>query len=31
MDNVHEHVTRSYRALRLGMIDYGIFWAVRTA
>ena len=27
----HEHVTRSYRALRLGMIDYGIFWAVRAA
>ncbi len=31
LDNVYEHVTRSYRALRLGMIDYGIFWAVRTA
>jgi SAM-dependent methyltransferase len=27
--NVCEHVFRSYRALRLGMIDYGLFWAVR--
>lgn len=27
--NVYEHVLRSYRALRLGMIDYGLFVAVR--
>jgi SAM-dependent methyltransferase len=29
MENVHEHVIRSYEALRLGMIDYPIFWMVR--
>jgi ubiquinone/menaquinone biosynthesis C-methylase UbiE len=29
LDNVHEHVLKSYRALRRGMIDYGLFWAVR--
>jgi len=27
LDNVYDHVVKSYRALRLGMIDYGIFWA----
>jgi len=27
LDNVYDHVRKSYRALRLGMIDYGIFWA----
>jgi ubiquinone/menaquinone biosynthesis C-methylase UbiE len=29
LDNVYEHVRGSHRALRLGMIDYGLFWAVR--
>jgi ubiquinone/menaquinone biosynthesis C-methylase UbiE len=29
LDNVFEHVLGSHRALRLGMIDYGLFWAVR--
>lgn len=29
LGNVYEHVLKSYRALRLGMIDYGLFWAVR--
>jgi ubiquinone/menaquinone biosynthesis C-methylase UbiE len=28
LDNVYEHVLGSQRALRLGMIDYGLFWAV---
>jgi SAM-dependent methyltransferase len=27
--HVYEHVRASYCALRLGMIDYGLFWAVR--
>jgi ubiquinone/menaquinone biosynthesis C-methylase UbiE len=30
LDNVYDHVLGSYRALRLGMIDYGLFWAVRS-
>ena len=29
LKNVYEHVLKSFNALRLGMIDYGIFWAVR--
>jgi ubiquinone/menaquinone biosynthesis C-methylase UbiE len=29
LDNVYRHVLGSQRALRLGMIDYGLFWAVR--
>ncbi len=29
LDNVYAHVLGSHRALRLGMIDYGLFWAVR--
>jgi SAM-dependent methyltransferase len=29
LDHVYEHVLASHRALRLGMIDYGLFWAVR--
>lgn len=29
LDNVYEHVLGSHRALRLGMIDYGLFWAVK--
>jgi hypothetical protein len=29
LDNVYEHVRKSYRALRLGMLDYGLFWAIR--
>ncbi len=29
LDNVYEHVLHSHQALRLGMIDYGLFWAVR--
>ncbi len=29
IDNVYDHVLASHRALRLGMIDYGLFWAVR--
>ncbi len=29
LDNVYEHVLGSHRALRLGMIDYALFWAVR--
>ena len=31
LDYVYEHVLASHRALRLGMIDYGLFWAVRPA
>ena len=30
LDNVYEHVRKSYRALRLGMLDYGLFWAIRS-
>lgn len=30
LDNVYEHVLHSHRALRLGMIDYGLFWAVKS-
>jgi len=30
LDNVYHHVLASHRALRLGMIDYGLFWAVRS-
>ncbi len=30
LDNVYEHVRKSYRALRGGMIDYGLFWAIRS-
>lgn len=29
LDNVYEHVFKSHQALRLGMIDYGLFWLVR--
>ena len=29
LSNVYEHVLRSYQALKLGMIDYGLFWATR--
>jgi SAM-dependent methyltransferase len=29
LDHVYEHVLGSHRALGLGMIDYGLFWAVR--
>jgi ubiquinone/menaquinone biosynthesis C-methylase UbiE len=29
LNHVYEHVLGSHRALRLGMIDYGLFWAVR--
>jgi len=29
LDNVYQHVFASHRALRLGMIDYGLFWAIR--
>jgi len=29
LDYVYDHVLGSHRALRLGMIDYGLFWAVR--
>ena len=29
LDNVYEHVLASHQALRLGMIDYGLFWAIR--
>jgi len=29
LDYVYEHVLGSHHALRLGMIDYGLFWAVR--
>lgn len=29
LDNVYEHVLGSHRALRLGMIDYGLFWVAR--
>jgi ubiquinone/menaquinone biosynthesis C-methylase UbiE len=29
LDNVYEHVLGSHQALRLGMIDYGLFWVVR--
>ena len=29
MDHVYDHVLGSHRALQLGMIDYGLFWAVR--
>jgi ubiquinone/menaquinone biosynthesis C-methylase UbiE len=27
--NVYDHVLASHQALRLGMIDYGLFWAVK--
>jgi SAM-dependent methyltransferase len=30
LDHVYRHVLASHRALRLGMIDYGLFWAVRS-
>jgi MPBQ/MSBQ methyltransferase len=30
LDNVYAHVLASHRALSLGMIDYGLFWAVRS-
>jgi SAM-dependent methyltransferase len=29
LGNVYDHVLKSYRAMRLGMIDYGLFWAIR--
>ena len=29
LDNVRDHSYHSYQALRLGMIDYGLFWAVK--
>ncbi|MBN1993913.1 MAG: methyltransferase domain-containing protein [Anaerolineae bacterium] len=29
LDHVYEHVLASHCALRLGMIDYGLFWAVK--
>ena len=29
LDHVYEHVLASHRALQLGMIDYGLFWAAR--
>ena len=29
LDNVYKHVLGSHRALKLGMIDYGLFWAIR--
>ncbi len=29
LDNVYDHVLGSYNALSLGMIDYGLFWAVQ--
>lgn len=29
LENVYEHVLKSYRALHLRMIDYALFWAVR--
>jgi MPBQ/MSBQ methyltransferase len=29
LHNVYEHVRKSYQALRLGMLDYGLFWAIR--
>ncbi len=29
LDHVYEHVLGSHRALRLGMIDYSLFWTVR--
>jgi ubiquinone/menaquinone biosynthesis C-methylase UbiE len=29
LDYVYEHVLGSHRALKVGMIDYGLFWAVR--
>ena len=29
LDNVYEHVLGSHRALSRGMIDYGLFWAVK--
>ncbi len=29
LDNVYQHVLASHRALRLGMIDYGLFWGVK--
>lgn len=29
LDHVRDHSFYSYRALRLGMIDYGLFWAVK--
>ena len=30
LDNVYQHVRGSHQALRLGMIDYGLFWAVKS-
>jgi SAM-dependent methyltransferase len=29
LDHVYQHVLASHRALQLGMIDYGLFWAVK--
>ncbi len=29
LDHVYKHVLGSQQALRLGMIDYGLFWAIR--
>jgi len=29
LDHVYRHVLASHRALKLGMIDYGLFWAVK--
>lgn len=29
LDNVQAHVLASHRALKAGMIDYGLFWAVK--
>jgi SAM-dependent methyltransferase len=29
LDGVRDLIVKSYRALRLGLIDYGIFWAVK--
>ncbi len=29
LDNVYEHVLGSHRALKLGMIDYGLFWITK--
>ena len=30
LDHVYQHVLASHQALRLGMIDYGLFWAIRS-
>lgn len=30
LDHVYDHVLASHRALQLGMIDYGLFWAVKS-